>query len=131
MTKKEMDDDEWQTDAQMNDAFPTAGIAYPDADQAKMDEILEQPLLVKDFVTRQSVNGEFAIMLVRAKKAESDWSVPCGGKIVMEWLQYVKEHEYLPLVAVFVKERSKSHRGYSYYIPMSTKMYKEWKKNKE
>ena len=131
MNEKKVDDDEWQTDAQMDDAFPQAGAAFPDADPGKMDEVLNQPLLVKDFVTRESINGTFAIMLIRAKKAENDWSVPCGGKIVMQWLQYVKEHDYLPLVTVFVKEKSRSHPGYTYYIPMSTKMYKEWKKNKE
>ena len=128
MDKKEITDDEWETSSENEELFKGTGMAFPEADQATMESILEQPVMVKDYALREAELGEFAIMLVREKESQNDWSVSCGGKVVLNWLKALKKKDAFPVIAVFIRLNSKTHPNFSYYVPMSTSKFRDWKK---
>lgn len=95
--------------------------AFPDVEAKPVGEMLAIDLLVKDVAFKTMNHGDVAILLVRPQaeyftetgEPEQDYSVLCGGAVVVNRLKEALEGNMLPMMGMITKERS--GKGTSYY----------------
>lgn len=63
--------------------------AFPEAEQVKVEILLNKPVAFKGFASRIGDKGDFMIVLVEHDKKVKSFS--CGGKVVMNKLQQVAD----------------------------------------
>jgi hypothetical protein len=85
------------------------GIPTLEGEQIELDAILNQDVVIEAVLTLNGDFGEYVVAQVATPEGKK-FRVACGGQVVVKKLQAVREH--LPVLATFVKVKSKKGRAY-------------------
>lgn len=86
----------------VGDVVP-AGL-WPDTPQSELRDVLDMEIVVKDVAFLMGDYGEFVVILYYMPDTGEEYSVACGGQVVVRKLHDCKKGGLLPLKAKIVKE---------------------------
>ena len=124
MSKKKKVSDGWETPEEVEEMLDNEGMAFPDAEKAYLRDVDGIPVMIDDYVERESELGKFIIIHAYTKDNRELALVTSAVK-VMDIVKSLKEKDNLPVVVTFGKLRSKKNPKRTYWLVLSTRKWKE------
>ena len=105
-----------ETERRFGTELPTA--IFPDAEQVRLEDIMGQDILIKDYRPLIGENGPYVIINFERPDTPGDFSTACGGVIVCRKVMEAEKRGLLPLVGSITKVPSKV-KGHSDYYDLN------------
>jgi hypothetical protein len=89
-------------DKRVGDVVPSG--LWPDIPQSDLRETLDMDIIVDDVAFLMGDYGEFAVILYRPPDTGEQYTVACGGQVVVRKLKDVKKGHGFPILGRITKE---------------------------
>lgn len=77
--------------------------------QCKIEDIMNKPHIIKDYILKTGQHGEFAIILFSDLEEKNHFTTATGSEVILKRLKNLKEHQYLPCLGIFTQPEGKEY----------------------
>jgi len=85
---------------------------YPDAEVKVISEVLEKDIILKGFELLAGDYGDFAIILFSFPNDEKEYSLACGGKVIIKKLSKLANTNAFPVIGKISEVQGKRYKYY-------------------
>lgn len=89
-------------DKRVGDVVPSG--LWPDIPQSELRDTLDMDIIIDDVAFLQGDFGEFAVILYRPPDTGEQYTVACGGQVVVRKLKDTKKSHGFPILGRISKE---------------------------
>lgn len=89
-------------DKRVGDVVPSG--LWPDIPQSELRDTLDMDIIIDDVAFLQGDFGEFAVILFRPPDTGEQYTVACGGQVVVRKLKDTKKSHGFPILGRITKE---------------------------